>query len=514
MSARIGVCGIFIECNHFTVQLADRATFERSEWLCGGELLAKDTGVLGGMMSVLRANDSEPVPLLYASACPSGVVRAEVYDALKNELLEWLDNAGELDGILLCLHGAGAAVNAPDMEGDLAHAIRERVGDAMPIVGTLDLHAHITPELLVNTDALLAWETYPHVDAFETGERGAQTMVDILAGRLKPVMAMAKVPIVISAIHGQTQPPGPFADIMQEAKKLEGNENIYSISPILVHPYLNLPDMGGGVLVVANESETDAVIVAKRLAKRYWEKRHELQPETIEPSEAVRRGLQIEGGPVLMIETADCCGGGATGDSVHTLKALLTEAPNHPAIIPVVDPEAARRAHTAGAGQAIRLLLGHRLDPKWGEPVSVDGIVSRLSDGAFTYHGGIWDGRSGCMGPTAVVRIGPIQIVVSSNATYDWMTEQFDLLGLDIAACKFVVAKNPMNYQQAYAGLMKAAFILDTPGSTPANTNALTYTGMAADWFPKKTSLTIDKPTVFVSRQRDLSTRKLEIDGK
>ena len=99
MSARIGVCGIFIECNHFTVQLADRATFERSEWLYGGELLAKDTGVLGGMMSVLRANDSEPVPLLYASACPSGVVRAEVYDALKNELLEWLDNAGELDGI-------------------------------------------------------------------------------------------------------------------------------------------------------------------------------------------------------------------------------------------------------------------------------------------------------------------------------------------------------------------------------------------------------------------------------
>ena len=50
MAARIGVGGIFIECNHFTSQLADRAAFERSEWLCGGELLAKDTGVLGGMI--------------------------------------------------------------------------------------------------------------------------------------------------------------------------------------------------------------------------------------------------------------------------------------------------------------------------------------------------------------------------------------------------------------------------------------------------------------------------------
>ena len=114
------------------------------------------------------------------------------------------------------------------------------------------------------------------------------------------------------------------------------------------------------------------------------------------------------------------------------------------------------------------------------------------------------------MGPTAVVEVGPIQIVISSNATYDWMTEQFDLLGLDIAACKFIVAKNPMNYQQAYTGSMKAAFVLDTPGPTPANTNALAYTGMTADWFPKKKSVTIDEPTVFVSSQRDLTTLKLD----
>ncbi len=510
MSARIGVGGLFIESNHFTEQLADRAAFERSEWLCGGELLARNTGVLGGMISVLRANDCEPVPLLYASASPNGAVRAEVYDALKNELLEWINKAGELDGILLCLHGAGAAVNAPDMEGDLVHGVRERVGDTVPVVGTLDLHAHITPDLFFNANALLAWETYPHVDAFETGERGARAIVDILSARLKPVMALAKVPVITSAIHGHTQPPGPFADIMQESKRLEGRGTIYSISPILVHPYLNMPEMGGGVLVVSNESQTDAIAVAKRLAKRYWEKRHELQPKTFQPSEAVQRGLQIDGGPVLLVETADCCGGGATGDSVHTLKALLAEASNQSAIVPVVDPEAARWANAVGIGRAIRLQLGHRLDTKWGEPVSVDGIVSRLSNGVFTYSGGIWEGRSGYMGPTAVVEIGPIQIVISSNATYDWMTEQFDLLELDIAACKFIVAKNPMNYQQAYAGLMKAAFVLDTPGPTPANTNALKYTEMTGDWFPKKTGAAIEEPAIFFSRQFGLTARELD----
>ena len=502
MSARIGVGGIFIECNHFTSHLADRSAFERSEWLAGETLLAKDTGVIGGMLSVLRDAGYEPVPLFYASACPSGAVAAEVYDELKSELLLRLANAGELDGVLLCLHGAGAAVNTPDLEGDLAGAVRERVGERVPIIGTLDLHAHVTSELLTQTDALLAWETYPHVDAFETGERGARAMIEILSGRLKPVMAIAKVPVLVSAIHGQTDPPGPFADVMQEAKRQEGKGAIYSVNPILVHPYLNMPNMGGGTLVVANDDEVGAVSLAKRLAKRYWENRAALQPATYSPVEAVRLGLQLEGAPVLLVETADCCGGGATGDSVHALRALLAEAPEQTAIVPVVDPGAAREAHSAGLGQQVRLRLGHQLDSKWGEPVEVEGVVAKLSDGAFIYRGGIWDGRAGNMGPTAVIALGPVQIVVSSNATYDWMTEQFDLLGLKPADCKFVVAKNPMNYHQAYAGVMKGAFVLDTPGPTPANTNALAYTGMNGEWFPANPDMVVDDPQVAVSRQR------------
>lgn len=85
-------------------------------------------------------------------------------------------------------------------------------------------------------------------------------------------------------------------------------------------------------------------------------------------------------------------------------------------------------------------MLGHQLDPQWGQPVKVEGVVTRLSDGAFIYRGGIWDGRAGDMGRTAVVAVGPIQIVISSNATYDWMTEQYDLLDLSPADFKYVVA--------------------------------------------------------------------------
>ena len=41
-----------------------------------------------------------------------------------------------------------------------------------------------------HADALIAWETYPHADSFRTGQRGAQLLADILAGRCRPTMAI------------------------------------------------------------------------------------------------------------------------------------------------------------------------------------------------------------------------------------------------------------------------------------------------------------------------------------
>ena len=106
------------------------------------------------------------------------------------------------------------------------------------------------------------------------------------------------------------------------------------------------------------------------------------------------------------------------------------------------------------------------------------------------------------MGPCAGSEIGPIQVLISSNATYDWKTEQLDRLELDIPKSKFIVVKNPMNYQQAYSKIMKAAFILATRGPTPVNTNSLTYTKMNSQWFPRDWTMMNTKPVVMSSTAR------------
>jgi hypothetical protein len=44
-----------------------------------------------------------------------------------------------------------------------------------------------------HADALVAWETYPHKDAFTTGQRGANLLLDVVAGKCRSAMALAKV---------------------------------------------------------------------------------------------------------------------------------------------------------------------------------------------------------------------------------------------------------------------------------------------------------------------------------
>ena len=499
MPHRIAIGSIFTECNHFCGQPLTLQDFVRTELRRGADVLTQTGGTVGGMLSVLREASSEVVPLIVASACPGGTVATDCYLQLKTELLERLRDALPVSGILLSLHGAATAENADDLEGDLLEAVRSLVGDAVPIVATLDLHAHVTERMVVNADALLAWETYPHRDACTTGERGARMLFNILKGRCRPTMALAKVPVMVTAIHGGTEGAGPFADCMRMAKSHEGRGSVLSTSVFLVHPYIDLPDMGGGGLVICDNDMEGAVRLAEQIANLYWSRRTELEPVLYAPDVAIREGLQITGGPILLVEAADCCGGGASGDSVATLKQLLAANVDQTALVPVVDPECAAICHAVGVGRRVSWSLGHKIDRRWGTPVAVEGEVIHLSDGRFRYSGGIWNGQHGDMGPTAVLRIGSIDVLIASHATYDWNDEQFQSVGLSARDAKFVVVKNPMNYNMAYGLFAQAIFVLDTPGPTPATLRNLQFRKLQRPYFPLDQDVPGMTPTVYRS---------------
>ena len=186
-----------------------------------------------------------------------------------------------------------------------------------------------------------------------------------------------------------------------------------------------------------------------------------------------------------MVECADCVGGGAAGDSVVTVP-ILNNLSDGFAILPVVDPEAAALCHEAGEGSTVTVTLGHKIDPQWGSPQTLTGVVNSLSDGRFKYTGGIWAGEWATMGPTAVLECGSAQILITTYGTYEWRDEQFRALDMDIEGAKFIVAKNPMNYSQTYSEISKGEFVLDTLGATPPSLPPLHVSQCAASLFPTR----------------------------
>lgn len=493
---RIAIGGILTECNHFGGIPVDMELYKATELVRGNDMLAMQNSVVGGMNEVLGRNQVDVRPLLFASACAAGPIVQSCYEELRDELLTRLKDELPVTGVLLPLHGAALADETLDPEGDIIERVRELVGPTVPIVVSVDLHAHITARMVRHADAILGWETYPHSDQYPTGQRAARLLLDVVAGNCQPTMAMGKVPVITSAIHGSTYDDDPFADLMRLTKSFESTRGVLTTSLFLIHPYMDVPGMGSGGLVVTDNDLELASSLATELGRQYWDRRHDLEPHVTPPAVAIQQGLALDDGPVILVETADCCGGGAAGDSIATLSALVDAGVNRTALVPLVDPEAAAACHAAGTGATLDLALGHKIDSAWGESRTFRGTVRSLSDGQFTYTGGQWEGSLTQMGPTAVFTIGSIELLIMSCPTYDWSDEQFRSVDLDPATAHFIVAKNPMNHRHAYGDIASRMILLDTPGPTPATVKHHRFQRMQRPFFPLDTDIPDFQPTL------------------
>ncbi len=482
---RIAIGQISQESNAFVATQTAIDLFENSYLYQDQELftLANSNTEISGMLGCLRAADAEIIPMIATRSVSGGPLSDACYIELKHRLLERLRKAGPLDGLLLSLHGAMLSVTEDDPEGDLLCEIRGIVGDHVPVVATLDLHAHVTQRMMRYANALVAYAHYPHDDTVATGERGAQLLLKALRGQANLVMAMAKVPMLASGCNGQTFGDAPMSQLSRRARELEQRDGVLSISCIQVHPNLDQPDLGCGAIVVTDGDLALAVETAEMLAREFWDRRWEFIPEMFTVSEAVTAGRATEG-PVVIVDAADCAGGGAAGDSVAVLRELIEFGMNEPTYLMVVDPQAAALCAHAGTNQTVELNLGYGIDPTWGRPINVVGRVETLSDGHFQYRGGPFGGTWASMGPSAVLQVGTISILITSQPTYDWLDEQYRSVGLDPGIAKFICAKNPMNYRFAYKDIAARAFVVDTPGPTPPNIRRLPYRNLHGSVFP------------------------------
>jgi microcystin degradation protein MlrC len=471
---RIAIGQLWQETNTFNPLLTTRADFEQFGVLRGARLVEEmaHTNELGGFIQSLRAWPERPeiVGLARLPAWPSGKATHETFQWLRHEVVGALRQQLPVDAVLLALHGAMVADGAPDVEGEVLQAVRQLVGPEVPVVSTLDLHVNVTRRMVEAADVLVLYHTYPHVDIVETGERAASVLRRILVDGARPIMAFQKLPLVVPAERANTQDPESGShDFRRELEELEADPRVLSAGLATVQPWLDIPELGGAVLIVTDDDPELARSACASLAADVWQRREDYLPQLVPVVEAVRQAHEVADGLVVLSDSADATTSGAPGDSTHVLGELLKYDWPRAALVTLVAPEVVEKARQHGVGTRLTTPLGGIRDNRFSQPLTVTVEIANLFQARFTVNGHGGRNLPIDMGPSAVLRHGNVHIIATTHTGPHFAPELFEAAGLDPFAASVVVAKSPLGFRAAYEERAKKILLVAAPGCAPSD---------------------------------------------
>ncbi len=485
---RIAVGQLFQESNTFVPFKTTVANFESVYIRRGAEILSgfgEARVEVPGFLSVLSRARAEVVPLVAASALSGGVLARESFERLMTELLESLGNAGRLDGLLLSLHGAMCIEDEPDAEGEILERVLKVLPPGTPVGVSLDLHAHVTPRMLQPGVFLIGYREYPHIDMFETGARVAELMCNTVTGRSSPVMALAKRPMLVSPVTARTTNE-PLRTIVAAARALEGVGPVLHTSVFPVQPWLDVPDLGFGVLVCANGDRAAAQRAAETVASQAWNARDRFAPDLVDLGDAIATGLRSEGTTVVA-DCGDAPTSGAAADNTAVLRALLAAGADRSdrlSYLTLCDEEAAMAAASAGVGRVVDLTVGHKRSREDGAPLAISAKVRSIHDGSLIMYDKGAQGTRLDQGLTVVLAIGSIRLVVRSIPAMEWDRGIFSAFGLELERAALVFVKSPSHFRTSFEPRANRILIADTPGPTCPNMRRLSFKRATRPLYP------------------------------
>lgn len=421
----------------------------------------------GGFLTGAETNHFELVPLLRASAFPNGLIVREDYESLKQEMLDRLraeeKEAGPVDGVLLDLHGAMVVAGIDDGDGDLIQAFRDFLGPARPIVVTQDLHGNHTHARVAAADALVGFDTFPHVDMAERGLEAATIIARTVRGEVQPRMAIHQLPLFWSTPCQVTKHP-PMNEVLQRVHDIETRPEIICVTISTGFPWADVPEAGSSILVVADDNQPLAQETADELGEWIWQRRERWYAPPLSIRTALQRGKANGQFPIILADHADNTGGGSPGDSTEVLQTFLDLELQDALLLYLVDPEVASQAHEAGVGKRISVSLGGKSSPVQGTPVVAEAEVLAVSHGAFAYDGPMFSGLSGSMGTSAWLKIQGVHVVVVTAREQPFDMAFARSLGISCEKMKFICVKSAAHFRAAFEPIAGSIHNVDAAG--------------------------------------------------
>lgn len=482
---RVAVAGFHIESVSFLQSEATLADFELVA-LRGGAIIEALRGtntVMGGFIDVLEAQQVDILPIVHAALGAVGPASDEAVEHYSREIAEAIHKEkGSLDGVLLFLHGACWAPSYPDPERHFLAEARAALGSTKPLMVAFDYHGNLDADTLECVDACFAYRKSPHTDTGETGRRAATCLMRTFAGEIKPVWAIAKPGVLVPSIFSATS-LRPLADIIEHAETMQNQSpQLIDITVMAGFSYADAHNTGFSVICVADGSKQAAQAAVDALSDEIWQARDALyRPMPVytvdEALDHVTQRLESRGPasetgakPYVLLEHAD-----RMNDSTYVLAAILERGITRAAVPFLWDPEAARKASEAGAGQPVELDLGGHSSPQAGPRLRVNAKVLWSGEKEFKMTGNYMRGMPVNLGLSALLDVNGVSVSVVTYPAFGVSGDPFYIFDQKPEDFDVIVLRSKTHFRDFYEPISEEILIVDTPDHGPADLRQLNY---------------------------------------
>ncbi|MBS7809157.1 M81 family metallopeptidase [Variovorax sp. PCZ-1] len=480
---RIFIAGYQHETNTFAPTLADWDAFNAGHtfpaYRRGAKLIEtfKDINIpVGGFIQAALGKGWQLVPSVWAGATPSSYVTTEAFERICGDICEDLREAVNqgIDAVYLDLHGAAVAQNADDSEGELIARIRAIVGEAVPIVGSLDLHANVTERMLSVADALVSYRTYPHIDMADTGRLAAKLLERRIALGRKEKLHYQRFAYMIP-LNAQSTWMQPAKRLYDELIASDAANNVV-LSFCMGFPAADFAECAPMIWGYGEKAEMAvSALFASASPAKQWDPG--VLPVAQAVAIAIERAAQSDK-PIVIADTQDNPGAGGDSNTTGVLHELLRQGagkrfPNRVALGMLYDPESANQVHiydqkehvvgvesaqSAIKNRVIDLNLGTAVPTFTGvlsdPPVQGSFRIEQLSDGVCTYTGPMMTGVTAHLGKSCALNIEGIRVAVVSGKAQLLDRELLRMVGINAEEMKIIVVKSSNHFRADFTPLV------------------------------------------------------------
>ena len=432
----------------------------------------------------LGAEVSTPV---LAMANPSGPVEDAAYQAMTDAIVDAV--AQGCDAVLLDLHGAMVTDTRDDAEGELLERVRA-AAPGVPVAVALDLHGNVTHRMVEHADIVVSFETYPHVDMYETGAKAGRLLARMLAGEIRPVIAWRRPPLMTHTLRVATA-RGAMRRAVQAARQAE-REGLLSASVLAGFALADIPAPCLSIVAISNANPAQAASRAERIARQAWDERSDFiyhsEPLARSMSRARELAAGTGSGPVLLLDHGDNCMSGGTCDDMEVLRAALEHELDDILVGPVCDPQAVAQLIAGGVGARAALLVGNKRPlTKLGitkQPLMLEGTVRAVCDGRYTVTGPTYTGQIMEMGRTVLFDTRAARLVITERTQEPLDTGVFTCVGEDSRRARYLLLKSRMYCRPVFEPFSRGLVECDGRGVTSSDYSLFPFRRLQRPVYP------------------------------